>query len=219
MKNTRLPRGLRNNNPGNIKRTNPPTPWQGLSEDQPDAVFVKFKDVTWGIRAMARILINYQDKYNICTIDKAINRYAPESDGNSPGTYIGFVSKESGINSNVLLDFHEYSDIKPVIKAMIEFELGYEGVSDSQIDKGLSLAGIEPPEKGLKKSRTIKGAQVATIGIGLTTAQEIIVESTSQMKSLIPYVESLKYLFVGLVLIGISLTVWARIDDNRKGLR
>lgn len=219
MTKQRMPRGMRNNNPGNIKRQTPPTPWQGVADDQPDPLFVKFKDVTWGIRAMARVLISYQDIHSICTIEKIINRYAPPTDANPTDSYIAFVSQKSGFSPRVLLDLHNYADIKPVIKAMVEFEQGYEAVEDAQIDKGLVLAGIEPPAKGLKGSRTIKGAQLATVGIGLTTAQEVLTEAAGQVQPLLPYIDAMKYVFVGLTLIGICITVWARIDDNRKGLR
>ncbi len=218
-KNYPMPRGMRNNNPGNIKKQNPPTPWQGLADDQPDAIFVKFKEISWGIRAMARILISYQDKYGIYTIEKIINRYAPSTDDNPTDSYIAFVSQKSGLGAKLLLDFHNYADMFPVIKAMIEFEQGYEAVNDAQIDKGLVLAGVEPPEKGLKGSRTIKGAQVATIGVGLTTAQDIMSDVVGQIEPLLPYIDVLKYIFVALTLLGIGIAVWARIDDNRKGLR
>ena len=53
------PRGLRNNNPGNIKRTG--DKWQGLveEEDATDSVFFQFREMRWGIRAIARILRTY----------------------------------------------------------------------------------------------------------------------------------------------------------------
>lgn len=49
-----LPRGIRNKNPGNIKRNN--TQWQGMQLIQNDPEFVQFKHPKYGFRAMARIL-------------------------------------------------------------------------------------------------------------------------------------------------------------------
>ena len=49
-----LPRGIRNNNPGNIKLG---TNWDGLSDEQNDDVFCQFKEPVWGIRALMRILL------------------------------------------------------------------------------------------------------------------------------------------------------------------
>jgi seryl-tRNA synthetase len=58
----RTPRGIRNNNPGNIRRNG--DPWQGLAERQGDVEFFTFKTIPiYGIRALARTLIAYQDKH------------------------------------------------------------------------------------------------------------------------------------------------------------
>ena len=44
-----LPRGLRNNNPGNIRITK--DKWQGLREKQTDKEFFQFVEMKWGYRA------------------------------------------------------------------------------------------------------------------------------------------------------------------------
>ena len=36
---------------------------------------------------------------------------------------------------------------------------------------------------------------------------------------LLPYLDTLRWLFIALALGGIALAVWARIDDWKKGLR
>jgi len=59
--NRRLPRGARLHNPGNIRHARGVI-WQGQAEGQPDSDFVAFKAPEWGIRAMCRVLITYQDK-------------------------------------------------------------------------------------------------------------------------------------------------------------
>jgi len=41
-----LPRGIRNNNPGNIRQNN--IQWQGMSENPFDPHFVEFKEPVWG---------------------------------------------------------------------------------------------------------------------------------------------------------------------------
>lgn len=53
------PRGIRNNNPGNLDNTNP---WQGLVANPAEPRFATFKDPTWGVRALAVTLITYHDK-------------------------------------------------------------------------------------------------------------------------------------------------------------
>ena len=44
-------------------------------------------------------------------------------------------------------------------------------------------------------------------------------EVKDQIEPLVPYADSLKLLFLIAALAGIGLTVWARIDDRRRGLR
>lgn len=54
MSQIKQPRGIRNNNPGNIRRSS--DPWQGLAKEQIDREFFKFKSSVYGIRALARLL-------------------------------------------------------------------------------------------------------------------------------------------------------------------
>ena len=79
-------RGIRNNNPGNIEKSKN-NKWQGMAESQPDKRFITFTSPEWGIRAIARILINYKDKYDLDTVKKIISRWAPPSENNT-GAYV-----------------------------------------------------------------------------------------------------------------------------------
>jgi hypothetical protein len=78
---TKQPRGIRNHNPGNIRRNG--DPWQGLAKDQTDREFFTFQSAVYGIRALARLLITYQDKYGLCTIETIIGRWAPAVENNT----------------------------------------------------------------------------------------------------------------------------------------
>ena len=55
------PRGIRNNNPGNIRWGDN---WKGLvpEDKRTDRSFCQFIDVKYGIRAIARILLNYRNR-------------------------------------------------------------------------------------------------------------------------------------------------------------
>ena len=83
-------RGLRNFNPGNIRKSN--DPWQGLAAAQDDPAFFTFKDASWGIRAMAIIIIGYYDRDNINTITGVITKWAPPSENNT-AAYIANVKE------------------------------------------------------------------------------------------------------------------------------
>ena len=90
------PRGIRNNNPLNIRRT-AKSQWRGMAEVQSDRDFVRFKSMAWGWRAAFRLLIRtYYHKYRLCTIRSIISRWAPPSENNTRA-YIQHVSSLAGI--------------------------------------------------------------------------------------------------------------------------
>jgi len=88
------PRGIRNNNPGNI-RENQYTDyaWDGEAEGDWDPDFEEFTEMVYGIRAMAKILITYRDKHGLKNPEQVIKRWAPASDNNDTMAYIRHVEK------------------------------------------------------------------------------------------------------------------------------
>ena len=81
MKDKKLPRGLRNNNPLNIIRS--ATKWQGMSETQTDKHFVQFKTLAYGYRAAFLLIRTYMRKYGLLSIEQIIRRWAPPSENNT----------------------------------------------------------------------------------------------------------------------------------------
>ena len=60
-------RGIRNNNPGNIRHGEK---WEGLSDKQTDSSFCIFVSPEYGIRALAKVLLTYYKKYQLNTVKK-----------------------------------------------------------------------------------------------------------------------------------------------------
>jgi len=88
----------------------------------------------------------------------------------------------------------------------------------------LPFASETPPAReALAASRTLRGtgaAGVATVGAaGVEVAQEVMAEAQGAVLPLVPYLDTLRWLFIALALGGIALAVWARVDDWKKGLR
>ena len=73
----------------------------------------------------------------------------------------------------------------------------------------------------LAESRTLKGggaAGVATIGAaGLEVAQEVLAETQGAIMPLVPYVDTLRWLFIATALAGIAVAIYARLDDWKTG--
>ena len=213
-------RGIRNNNPGNLRRTD--DPWQGLAETQTDAEFFVFQSPIYGIRALARVLISYQVKHGLRTIRQIINRWAPNVE-NDTAAYTKAVSEHTGFAPDQTLDMHAYADLKPLVEVIIKHENGQQPYTGAQVDKALVLAGVEPPPKNLQQTRTVKGGQAATaatVGLGaLQAAQDSLAPARDSLQMLVPYLDIAKWLLLSITLISIGVMIWARIDDNRKGLR
>ena len=220
MTNKTPPRGIRNNNPGNLRRTD--DPWQGLAETQTDTEFFVFQSPIYGIRALARTLIKYQDKHRLSTIRQLIGRWAPNTE-NDTVAYIKAVSDETGLAPDVVLDMHKYEHLKALVTAIIKHESGQQPYTGAQVDKALVLAGVEPSAKNLQHTRTVKGgkaATAATVGLGaLEAAKEALDPARDALQTLVPYLDVAKWLLLAITLTGIGVMIWARIDDNRKGLR
>jgi len=95
MSESKLPRGLRNNNPLNIRRSG--DKWQGLRVLQEDREFFQFSEMKWGWRAAFVILCRtYYGKYKLRTIRDIVTRWAPAKENNTPA-YIRHVSDYTGI--------------------------------------------------------------------------------------------------------------------------
>lgn len=85
-----MTRGVRNNNPANIRLG---CNWQGLAKTQTDREFCQFVTMTWGIRALLITLRTYVVKHHLHTVREIVTRWAPPSDGNNTEKYIEFVEK------------------------------------------------------------------------------------------------------------------------------
>lgn len=167
MATKQLPRGVRENNPGNIRHGDK---WQGLAAVQRDPSFCTFEDPTWGVRAIARLLIMYQDKYNIRTITKIIQRWAPAVE-NDTVAYINQIVDATGFKRDQILDMQQYEQLRPVLEAIIRHENGKGPLStpntwygDDVIKTGLQRAGVLP------KVATVAAVPVTREAVGATTA-------------------------------------------------
>ena len=127
------PRGIRNNNPGNIERSG--VTWKGMSPDQSsDSRFIVFSSPEYGIRAMARVLKNYMAQgYN--TVQKIINRWAPPIE-NDTGSYVRAVASHLGVDPTMPINV-DY--IPLLIEAIIQHENGQQPYSTEVIARGVEL--------------------------------------------------------------------------------
>lgn len=78
------PRGIRNNNPLNIRRSQ--SKWLGEVDSlkgQRDTAFCQFASLVYGYRAGAKLLQKYQKKYKLYVLIDIIGKWAPPSENNT----------------------------------------------------------------------------------------------------------------------------------------
>jgi hypothetical protein len=134
--------GLSLNNPLNVERGDP---WDGLAPSQPHARFAKFISMPYGIRAAARILINYRNLYGIKSVRGIIDRWNPISDGQPPTYKPNVAAALGGISIDAFIDVRSRAIAFPLVRVMIRQEIGAPAallVSDEDVHAGLTLAGI-----------------------------------------------------------------------------
>lgn len=132
------PRGMRNNNPGNIKIGS--SQWVGkipVSQNT-DGTFEQFYGYLYGLRAMIKLLRDtYMRRWNLRTIREILTVYAPEIE-NPTSSYINMVSRSTGIAPDDRLA-DDYATLQKLVIAMAEVENGRPAVTSTQFSQAWNL--------------------------------------------------------------------------------
>tara|TARA_B100000686_G_scaffold296912_1_gene328828 strand:+ start:1206 stop:1793 length:588 start_codon:yes stop_codon:yes gene_type:complete len=127
-KHSKLPRGIRNNNPGNIRHSK--DVWQGQSKTQTDSAFVQFNDPVYGLRALMKLVLNYQRKYGLNSVKKIIDRWAPPVENNTDA-YITNVAQHMGVKPTTPIDLEDHTTLIRLAKHITLHENGKPQNHDS----------------------------------------------------------------------------------------
>ena len=140
------PRGIRNNNPGNIRWSDD---WKGLilQAQRTDKDFCQFYDIKWGIRALVKVLLNYRKRpgmpgvgaTGIDTVREIISRWAPPNENNTEA-YVQSVAKACSVKPNDAIDLTDKSLMLKMVKAIIQHENGVQPYTDAILLAGIGLA-------------------------------------------------------------------------------
>ena len=132
---TKQPRGLRNNNPGNIRRS--ADKWQGLRERQEDKAFFQFEDIGWGYRALIRLLQNYHRLHGCRTISDYIRRWAPDNE-NDTTAYTVAVCRKLQVPTTYSPDINDKGTMCAFAAAISQVENGVPARM-ADVEKGWEL--------------------------------------------------------------------------------
>lgn len=120
-----MSRGLRNNNPGNIRLSR--TVWQGEVRPSQDKSFCQFRTMAYGYRALIKLLQNYRKQNGCRTISDFINRWAPPTENNTSG-YINRVCKEMQVLDSYVPDVNDRVTMCAFAAAISQVENGAPAV-------------------------------------------------------------------------------------------
>lgn len=117
-----MPRGIRNNNPLNIRIGNT---WLGEVPNPTDSEFEQFVSIHYGLRAAFVLLRRYIRRYQRNTPARIISFWAPSSENNTE-KYITTVCKHSGIAPGETIDYDDVDKMVRLVAAMAFVECGQE---------------------------------------------------------------------------------------------
>jgi hypothetical protein len=121
-------RGVRNNNPGNIRIST--TLYKGKVQKNTDGAFEQFESIEYGVRALIKLISVYYFKHKKTTIRQIISRFAPQNENNTQ-SYINNVSKRMNTHPDKTLIWEPFT-IRNLVFAIVKSESG-DGVINQQI--------------------------------------------------------------------------------------
>lgn len=124
---TKISRGLRNNNPGNIRLGK--FHYLGEKEQSSDPAFRQFKSIEWGYRAMFVLLRTYVVKHKCSTLRQIINRYAPPVE-NHTDRYLQYVVRATRLSPDEEISITDKAMMTSIVAAMSEVENGIKADMD-----------------------------------------------------------------------------------------
>ena len=129
------PRGIRNNNFGNLRRSS--DKWQGLRPVQTDPEFFQFTAPEWGYRALIKTLQTYRNKYGLQTIAELISRWAPPTE-NHTSAYIAAVCGKLQVPSTYTPNVNDRATMVAIASAISEVENGIPAIRED-VERGWAL--------------------------------------------------------------------------------
>lgn len=152
------PRGIRNNNPGNLNFANQSG---ATKEGGEGGRFAVFESMEHGVAALYKQLQIYFKK-GVNTLSSIVKTYAPASDGNNVDAYISALSAATGKGANDAIDAGDTSTIARLMQGIVDHENGKGYISSSDIMGGIQLGAGSSASRNMPAS----AGNQTTISIG-----------------------------------------------------
>ena len=138
-------RGERNNNPGNIRRSD--SAWRGKVASE-DPEFECFDVAENGIRALAKLLIAYQRRHACRTVRQIVSRWAPPGE-NATAAYVVDVARALGVAPDAAVNCAQPAMLAAFVRAVIRHENGrciYD-TATLRAACAAALSGVREPQR------------------------------------------------------------------------
>lgn len=129
------PRGIRNNNPLNIRIGNT---WLGERPNPTDPAFEEFVTMEYGLRAAFLILRRYIRRYKKNTISSIVSTWAPASENNTI-KYIDHVAQMTHLSPDEPIDYYDRDTMCKLVAAMAQVECG-QPIDEAKIIRAYDMA-------------------------------------------------------------------------------
>jgi len=154
------PRGIRNNNPGNLME------WGNMPRKDGYAVFPTPEA---GLTAAIKNLQAQQNKHGLNTIEGIVKKWAPPNENNTEA-YIADVEKQTGFGRNQALNLSDRKTVAPLISSIIKHEGNGAAYSKEMVDDAVTKVVVEfkgaPP--GTSAVASDKGGKSVPVRINHT---------------------------------------------------
>ncbi|MCD0493877.1 hypothetical protein LQD23_16470 [Chromobacterium violaceum] len=151
-----LPRGIRNNNPGNLQFVGQAG---AAKESGASGRFAVFGTPEAGLDAMAKQLVRYGN-FGLNSVQSIIRKWAPSSENNT-AAYVAAVSKRMGVDAGQSLDMGRPEVIRSLMDAMIVRENGYNPYARQMLDASAAV-GVGSRGQARSAPATTTAAAVST---------------------------------------------------------
>lgn len=161
------PRGIRNNNPGNLNYAGQ----SGATKESGDSGrFAVFSSMSDGVAALYRQLQLYM-KRGVNTIESIVNKYAPAGDGNNVSAYIQKLVGATGKGANDQLSAEDNGTIFKLMRGIINHENGQRDdgkgyVTDQDILTGIQVGATATAMRQTSMQSTQQQGSKTEINIG-----------------------------------------------------
>ncbi len=119
------------------------------------------------------------------------------------------------------ITFHGHCEVSSKTCPVFDYKFVLDLTDRGYMRKAKPISGNENifTNRPLHTTRSMRGAGIATLGTAGAAASDVVTEAADKIEPISHYSDALQAVFIILILLGIGLSIYARVDDRKKGYR